>query len=92
MSMSTSFRFAVAAAAVLATLAATEVRAQVFPLELMIEDVEAFADAEVSVVVRTLEDRPLASAAFAIEARERDGLPDSAFREPRVGDCVLRRR
>lgn len=79
MRINASLRFALPAAVALALAVAPSVHAQDFPLELMIEDVESFADAEVSIVVRTLEDRPLASAAFAIEARERDGLPVPPF-------------
>lgn len=79
MHLSNSFRFVLVVLVLLILSATTESRAQVFPLELMIEDVETFADGEVSIVVRTLEDRPLASAAFAIEVRERDGLPILPF-------------
>lgn len=73
-------RFPVAALVALTLLGTGAARAQEFPLELVVADVEAFADTEVDILISTLEDRPLASAAFAIEARERDDdLPIPAF-------------
>ena len=63
-----------------ASVVAAPVAAQVVPLELVVEDVEALPDAQVNVIVRTIEALPLSAAAFAIEARERDDdLPIPAF-------------
>lgn len=53
--------------------------AQVLPLGLLVESVEAAPDSAVNVIVRTVADRPLASVAFALEARERNGLPILPF-------------
>ena len=65
-----------------ALCAAVPASAQIVPLELVVEDVEALPDAQVNLIVRTIEPLPLSAAAFAIEARERDDdLPIPAFAE-----------
>lgn len=64
---------------VLGCLCAGASLAQVVPLGLLVESVEAAPDSAVNVIVRTVADHPLASVAFAIEARERSGLPILPF-------------
>lgn len=53
--------------------------AQVLPLELLVDESRVVLGEEVQVIVRTVESRALASASFAFEVRDRDGLPAVAF-------------
>ncbi len=53
--------------------------AQEFPLEVLIDESRVVLGEEVQLVVRTVESRPLASASFGLEMRDRDGLPTVLF-------------
>lgn len=53
--------------------------AQVRPLEVLVDETRVVLGEEVQIVVRTAESRPLASASFGLEMRDRDGLPAVLF-------------
>ena len=54
-------------------------RAQVLPLEVLVDEARVVLGDEVQLVVRTVESRPLASATFGLEMRDEDGLPTALF-------------
>lgn len=57
----------------------TPAMAQEFPLEVLVDETRSVLGEEVQIVVRTVESRPLASATFGLEMRDRDGLPTVLF-------------
>jgi hypothetical protein len=59
--------------------AAAPVLSQTFPLELLVDETRVTLGEEVQIVVRTVESRPLATASFSLEMRDRDGLPAVLF-------------
>lgn len=60
-------------------LLASPVAAQELPLELLVDESRVVLGEEVQLVVRTVESRPLASASFGLEMRDRDGFPTVLF-------------
>lgn len=70
---------ALAGLAVALSLAAGPGHAQVLPLEVLADETRVVLGEEVQIVVRTVESRPLASATFGLEMRDRDGLPTVLF-------------
>jgi hypothetical protein len=68
-----------AAVAMLAMALAVPASAQVLPLELLVDESRVVLGEEVQIVVRTVESRPLQSASFGLEMRDRDGLPTVLF-------------
>lgn len=56
-------------------------RAQVVPLEILVDETRPVLGEEVQIVLRTVESRPLASATFGLEMRDEDGLPAVLFAE-----------
>lgn len=70
-----------AAAAAVLTLAApaSTAQAQVLPFEVLVDETRVVLGEEVQIVVRTVASRPLASATFALEMRDEQGLPTVLF-------------
>nr|AGC72475.1 hypothetical protein [uncultured bacterium A1Q1_fos_499] len=54
-------------------------RAQLLPLEVVVDETRPVFGEEVQIVVRTVESRPLSSATFGLEMRDEDGLPAVLF-------------
>lgn len=58
---------------------ASSAAAQELPLEVLVDESRVVLGEEVQLVVRTVESRPLASASFGLEMRDRDGFPTVLF-------------